>query len=206
MPTTITPQADRLRDDLGTLTALALRELAGVGDSRDELVAAIEALVAVYGAAASAAAADWYDDLRVEAEVAGGFRAVVSDVRDPGAAALFGWAAGFAATRELIEGGVQKRILNAARETITLSSVADPRARGWQRVGHGECDWCLMLISRGAVYAKATADFSSHDSCRCTAQPAWGGQEVAVKPFTPSTRGVSESDRNLAKRWIADNL
>lgn len=206
MSVTITPQASQLRDDLELLTRLAIRDLSGVGDSLDALVAAIEELVATYGSAAAAAAADWYDDLRDLNEVPGRFQAVVPEIRDPGASALVSWAYQFDAVRSLIEGGVQRRILNAARETITGSSVADPRARGWQRVGHGECGWCLMLISRGAVYSKATADFSSHDSCRCTAQPAWGGREVAVKPFIPSERDVSDADSARAKAWIAANL
>ena len=206
MPQTITPQADQLRSDLSTVTDLALRDLASVPDSADALVTAIPDLVNVYGAAAGALAADWYDELRDESEVPGSFRAVVPEIRDPGAAALVGWASQFANLLEMVQGGVQRRILNVARETITASSVADPKARGWQRVGHGECDWCLMLISRGGVYTRASADFASHDSCRCTAQPAWGWHEVAVKPYTPSEASISDAGRARAKAWIAANL
>lgn len=204
MPLTITPQADVLRSDLGHLTALAGRDLAALSDA--ELAAALAELIYTYGAAAGSLAADWYDELRDQKGVAGQFRAVVPEIRDPGVDALLGWAATFSDVRAMLEGGVQRRILNVARETITGSSVADPKSHGWQRVGHGECGWCLMLISRGAVYSKATADFSSHDSCRCTAQPAWGGQEIAVKPFTPSERNISDADRARAKAWIAANL
>ena len=55
----------------------------------------------------------------------------------------------------------------------TVSSTTDPKARGWQRVGVGECDFCSMLIGRGAVYSEATADFLSHDHCHCYAEPAF---------------------------------
>lgn len=206
MPQTITPQADQLRSDLGSLTALALRELASIPDSLDALIAAIPDLVGVYGAAAGSLAADWYDELRDQTKIPGAFRAVVPEVPDPGAQSLVFWAAQFPDIRQLIEGGVQKRILNVARDSIATSAVADPQARGWQRVGHGECSWCQMLISRGSVYTKATVTFASHDSCRCTALPAWNGKEVAVKPYTPSERSMSDADRNRAKAWIAANL
>lgn len=204
MPLTITPQADELRTDLGHLTDLAGRDLSALSDA--ELAGALADLIYTYGAAAGSLAADWYDELRDRQGVPGSFRAVVPEIRDPGVDVLLGWAVQFDAMRTMLEGGVQRRILNVARETITGSSVADPKAHGWQRVGHGECPFCLMLIGRGAVYRKATANFGAHDSCRCTAQPAWGGQEVAVKPFTPSERAVSDADRANAKAWIAANL
>lgn len=204
MPQTITSQADELRTSLGHLTDLAGRDLAALSDA--ELAGALADLIYTYGAAAGSLAADWYDELRDQQAVPGNFRAVVPEIRDPGADALIGWAAQFDAARVMLEGGVQKRILNAARDTITGSSVADPRARGWQRVGRGECGWCLMLISRGAVYTRASVDFSAHDSCRCTAQPAWGRGKVAVKPFTPSERSISDADRARANAWIAANL
>jgi hypothetical protein len=53
------------------------------------------------------------------------------------------------------------------------SSIADPKARGWMRVGSGRCDFCRMLIGRGAVYTESTVDFHAHDHCGCGATPAW---------------------------------
>lgn len=206
MPATITSQADELRSGLSVVTDLAIRDLATVSDSVDALIEAIPELVNVYGAAAGSLAAEWYDDLRDQQEVPGSFRALVPEIADPGADALVRWAVGFVAMRSLIEGGLQKRVLNVARGTLTGSAVADPQARGWQRVGHGDCPLCLMLISRGAVYTKASANFASHDACKCTAQPAWGGRGVAVKPFTPSQQSMSDADRARAKAWIAANL
>src|SRR5450756_974958 len=50
-------------------------------------------------------------------------------------------------------------------------SVADRRARGWARAGTGRCDFCAMLIGRGAVYTEATANFETHDHCGCVAVP-----------------------------------
>lgn len=140
---------------------------------RDTLPALIEG----YGAAAAAFAADWYDETRDEKAVRGRFTAIPAAIPDVGAQPLVGWAlaestdlAGF---QGLIEGGTQRRIANFARQTVSGSSVADPSARGWKRVGVGGCDFCRMLLGRGSVYTEATADFEAHDHCNCTAAPAW---------------------------------
>lgn len=137
-------------------------------------------LIDTYGAAAGTLAADWYDDLREKREIPGRFTAIPADIPDAGAQALVGWALAevadpqdVTAFRSLIEGGTQRRIANFSRQTVMGSAVADPKARGWQRVGAGECDFCAMLIGRGAVYSEASADFQSHDHCNCGAEPAW---------------------------------
>src|SRR5699024_506029 len=88
---------------------------------------------------------------------------------------------------------------------IMDSSLADPAADGWQRTGIGECQFCEMLISRGAVYSASTADFAAHDNCKCSAVPAFGGQPRPVRPYTPSQRH-SEADQARAKAWISKNL
>jgi hypothetical protein len=134
-------------------------------------------LVDAYGAAAATVAANWYDDLRDEREVRGRFRAIPAAIAETGTQALIGWAAAeatdLAAFKTLVEGGTQRRIANFARQTVTGSSVADPQARGWQRTGAGDCDFCAMLIGRGAVYTEASVDFPAHDHCNCGAEPAW---------------------------------
>jgi hypothetical protein len=79
----------------------------------------------------------------------------------------------FPTTLVKVAGGLQRIIANADRQTIQASSIADPGARGWAREGSGNCDFCAMLIGRGAVYTEATADFDSHDHCGCIAVPAF---------------------------------
>jgi hypothetical protein len=109
---------------------------------------------------------------------------------------------------------MQRRIANFSRQTVMGSSVADPKARGWQRVGAGECKtgFCDMLIGRGAVYSEASADFAAHDHCKCSAAPAFDGEPRPVKPYTVSPRrtidpetGKPVIDANFlrAKEWIA---
>lgn len=169
----------------------------------------LPAIITEYGQAGAALAADWYDDQRAKAGVRGSFTAVPVQADDRGAQALVGWALTEAqddrTLQALIVGGVQRRVADHVRYTIAGSSVADPAARGWQRVGAGACKtgFCDMLIGRGAVYTEATADFASHDNCRCSAVPAWGGEPLPVKPFTPSQRGVSEADQARVREWVA---
>lgn len=138
----------------------------------------LPAIIISYGEAGAAMAADWYDEARDVADVAGRFSAIPVPAGDRGARSLIGWALGSAtddlSLRTLIAGGVQRRIANNVRDTIATSSVADPRARGWSRVGAGRCEFCAMLIGRGAVYTEATADFAAHDHCGCMAVPEFG--------------------------------
>lgn len=187
-----------------------------VGGDPAALAEILAELVQTYGEAAAALSADWYDELRADTGVRAGFRAIVPEPREPGTSALVGWAATEATTedafRSLIAGGIQKRITNYSRNVITTSSVRDPRARGWMRIGSGECGFCAMLISRGAVYSKSTVDFASHDHCKCGAAPAWSPNQVkAVKDeFVPSARRRADetkaADAARAKRWIERNL
>lgn len=181
--------ANDLRRKVAALATLAERDLAGVWRqvttadlARDALMEVLPGLVATYGSAAAALAADWYDDLREQAAARGRFRANPADTADTGADVLARWGVGalyqatpdWSAAATLVAGGLQRRIANASRETITGSAVADPAARGWQRVGSGgSCGFCAMLLGRGAVYTESSADFQSHDHCNCSAAPVF---------------------------------
>lgn len=172
------------RDAVADLNRLAandierlLGDLTNVSDVQTALNDILPALIQRYGLAAATLAANWYDDLRDELGIRRRFSAIPAEVSDVGAPALVGWASSTAtddaAFQTLLLGGVQRRIAQFDRLTIMGSSIADPSARGWQRVGAGECDFCSLLIGRGFVYSEATADFESHDHCRCTSEPVW---------------------------------
>lgn len=174
----------RLRRDVGLLTnelatdlAVVWREVEKAADAGAALHDILPALIEQYGLAAGTIAAEWYDDLRDKRGVPGSFTAEPVDVPDVGAHALIGWAldeaTDYSAFQTLILGGSQRRIANFARGTVMGSSTADPKSRGWRRVGSGECDFCSMLLGRGAVYSEATADFQAHDHCHCYAEPAF---------------------------------
>lgn len=204
-------------DDLHALAAADLRRLwaqvTNASEARQALEDLLPLLARTYGLAAATIAADWYDDLRDEENIDRRFSAIVADVDNQGADVLARWAIGPLLLEEpdwrraqvLVDGGLQRRIANAARDTITTSAVEDPKARGWQRVAAGGCAFCRMLESRGGVYTEATVDFASHDHCRCHATPAWDDRELPVKPYTPSAQVASDADRARVRAYLAEH-
>lgn len=179
------PAASQLRSNQRSLAGLAAgdlealwRQVSNAAEARAALFDVLPKLIETYGAAAASLASDWYDEVRAEMEVKGNFRAIPADLGDQNSESLIAWATskstGLDAALSLVNGGVQRRIANFSRLTVARSSIADPRASGWRRVGDGStCDFCSMLLSRDAVYTEATADFQAHDHCGCTAEPAF---------------------------------
>lgn len=180
------------RRDLAALTTLAERDLSiafarftspDATKVRDALAAILPGLTATYGAAAATLAADWYDEVRDAQAVKRRFRAIPAELPDAGRTeSLAAWAVGplFQAepdrvtTLAKLAGGFQRVVANASRETITVSSIEDPSARGWQRVGGARpCDFCSLLLGRGGVYTQASVDFLAHDNDRCGAEPVF---------------------------------
>ena len=207
---------------LRALYDLAKREIADalrlvdIGDAAavaDVIYTYVPVIAERYGLAAGALAADWYDELRDAAEVAGYFRAIPAELPGMGRyEALAGWAATKDDVEALVMGGVQRIIANAHRETVMRSTFADPRAEGWARFARGAetCGFCFLLVSRGAVYTEKTATFGAHDSCDCGAGPIWKGDRRAVDTYRKSVRrrseATTEADNARAREWIAANL
>lgn len=153
------------------------REIGEGGDPRAALNDILPALVTQYGSMGAAVAADWYDDQRDRVGARGRFTAIPVEPADRGAHALIGWALNEAqddsGLRKLILGGTQRRIADHVRETVAQSSARDPGARGWERVGREECDWCEQYI--GIVTTVPGYDFPAHDFCNCGVEPVWIG-------------------------------
>lgn len=206
--------ATSLRSETASLVRLADRDLtrlwrlvsagASAGEALHDLLPAI---VREYGAAGGAMAAEWYDDQRGKVGARGQFYALPIQPDDRGTHSLVGWAldtaTNDAALQALILGGVQRRIADHVRYTITGNAIEDRAAAGWQRVTDGNaCAFCSMLAGRGAVYSEAGADFASHDDCGCSATVAWKGEPVPVKPFTPSARTSTEADRARVREYL----
>lgn len=185
-------------------------------ESAEAYFQALPLIVETYGFAAAEAAAAFYDAMRLGAGVDDDFEAIIPDADNLGIEELVGWASAKATTPEtfpkLISHGVQTRIANFARDTITESTFRDPKALGWMRIGSPNCGFCAMLISRGAVYSKRSARFASHDNCDCQAVPAFDKSQVTKvnSEFVASARRKSaktdDADRARAKEWIAENL
>lgn len=211
--------------ELRTLTGLAEKDLTliwaqftNIADAevvRDGLAAILPDLVTMYGSAAATLGADYYDELRLAAEVDGRFTAVAARLPDAARTdALAGWAVAplFSAEPDHLAalakagGGLQRIIADADRQSVMESSYADPAAQGWQRVTSGSgCSFCSMVAGRGHVYRESSADFASHDHCHCHAEPAFIGEARPVKPYTPTSRNITDADRARVRAWIRDN-
>lgn len=198
---------------------------------RDALTEVLTGLVEFYVPAAATLGADWYDELRVEAEAPGRFTARVATGPDAGRVqSLAGWAVeplfgatpSVAKTLERASGGLQRIVADADRASISMSSIADPASVGWRRTGNGECPFCRMLIGRGAVYSAATVEFKSHDHCKCGALPdfdsprltiRWGADHKKTRLLEDGDRrdprkttGIrSDADRKRLQQWLRDH-
>lgn len=210
------------RRDLAELTGIAEHDVAlmwrqfdTAEAARDGLLDLLPRLVAIYGAAAATLGADWYDEVRESVAARGRFRAIPAELPDTGRTdSLARWAVGpmfqpqpdREAALTLVQGGLQRIISDADRGSVTVSAVQDPSAAGWQRIGGGGCGFCAMLVERGAVYSEATADFASHDHCRCAAVPVFDGTKpISVRDFTPTARNITDADRARARAYIREH-
>lgn len=214
-----------LRSRVEGLTRLAKRDLYDLWQQVETLAAArvalndvLPALIQTYGEAAAVVAAEWYDELRGKVD-APRFRAIPAGVPDPGVVGLVAWSEKTATTLDtmlpLVVGGVQKRIANAARDSVIGSVSADPSAVGWKRVGPGACPFCRMLIERDQLYRAETADFASHDNCLCQAYPLIRGAEpIDVKDYLVSDRRtidpetgkpIKDANYERAREWMSAN-
>lgn len=176
VPTTLrrdTASLVRLAD--GDLTRL-WRLVADGASAEEALRDLLPAIVTEYGRVGAALAAEWYDAQRAKSDARRAFTALPIEADDRGAQALVGYALNTAtddtALKTIILGGVQRRIVDHERLTITSSATADPSTEGWVRVGVGACKsgWCDQYLD-GEVRAVAY-DFPAHDFCQCEAIPA----------------------------------
>jgi len=95
--------------------------------------------------------------------------------------------------------------IDGARNTVAQNSYRDPQAAGWQRIPHGPtCNFCLVLVGRGGVYKRSTANFRAHGHCDCSAAPSWdlNAEEVPSIAYQGSAR--MNALRNRAKVKGAD--
>lgn len=111
---------------------------------------------------------------------------------------------------------VARHVEMAGRETVLQAVEEDDECRGWARVASGRetCAFCLLLVSRGAVYKdEQTAgrgpnerfigegQFKFHDRCDCIAVPVfdvknWPGKAeflVASRLYRESTKGAKSN-------------
>lgn len=188
---------------------------------RNSLIAEVDSVVYRFGQVAGAVAAEWYDDIRASQAVSGSYRAQVaaSPYGEDAVEGMVRRALGsffqdtpdLAETMRAIQSSAGKYVAGASRSTIQLNSFRDPRADGWRRVARGHtCDFCLMLVGRGAVYRRESAFFASHGHCDCAAVPSFdpSAPEVEVDVYRASVRttGMSEAQRAAHNNLIRDYI
>ena len=215
------PAEAEQRQALARLTALAQRDLAAfwaaaealpVDELRVALAEILPGIGLTYGDAAAALGAEWFETAREASGAPGSFAPVLAEQPDQGRwASLANWATESMLKPDppkdvrrivlkRVDGGLQRSIAAQHRETIMRSSIADPAAKGWKRVGSGDtCDFCAKLLGRGAVYTDTSVHFRAHDHCNCAAAPAWDPRRVdrshVNDDFTHSTRFRSDEAR-----------
>lgn len=221
--------AAEARQGLVDLTALARRDLAAfwalvqdwpVEQIRDALMDVLPALGDQYGDAAAELAASYFETARERADARGSFAPVLAERPDRarwealsrwGVDPLFAAEPDAATALSRVSGGLQRTIADQHRLTVVESSLADPAASGWRRVGVGDnCGFCRMLIDRGHVYTEAGVTFRSHDHCNCAAAPSWDSNvvKVSTEPYRQSRKNRSDATRKAdnarARAYIAD--
>lgn len=217
-------RTEEFRRSVRDLTLLARRDVrhllgpnADPRDAKRLLAEILPDLVHEYGRTAGTLAADYYDEMRGNAKVPGRFQPVLYEPEVDGTDSLIRWALGEAKDgptfQELLLGGLQRRVANRARGTVMYSALGDPRARGWMRVGIGECDFCAMLVARGAVYAtEQSVQFAAHDHCQCGYAPAFNESQIrdVRREFAHSARRRSDeskaADAARARDWMGAHL
>lgn len=145
-------------------------------------------LTARYGEVGAVAAAEWYDRLRSNSRATGRYRASIYGPADEllyarmdrDVAALID-SGRYTSAQGVLTLMVGEWVNRWVGTTVRRSAVRDPGRPRVARVPKGAttCAWCLMLASRGAVYAsKASALEASHGECDCVVTPLWPGDKL----------------------------
>lgn len=173
------------------LVAIARRELARIVDALDlstpdtaraQLLEYVPALVRKYGNMAATIEAAMYEELRAR-YVVGRYSAVVADTYpDESTSKLVERACRGLADgvdpRPLLNQFIDLAVRQPARETLSLNARKDPSKPRWARVPSGghTCAFCMMLASRGFVYAtkRSAGDMNRyHAGCTCRVVCSW---------------------------------
>lgn len=146
---------------------------------RDALLTFIPALGERYGDLAAAAAADWYEEVKLAATGKPGV-AVLAEVDRDALEQAVRWAADDLYhgnpidTWRKLEKSLLRHVKNAGRGTIQRSATRDGVAFARVPSGAKTCAFCTMLASRGFVYGSAEKAGSIdryHDECDCQQVP-----------------------------------
>jgi hypothetical protein len=233
------PQADAQAARNAAIVAVAANQLATLWPRVDwQSPDAVQAVTTVYGAivrqygqATATIAAQTYDSLRATKQFRSQYRAVPSEpvpqvvIEKAVRSAFLGNTVSADTTPQTtsdlpveqrvparLEGGLQRHVVQPARDTIAENAAADPEQPRYIRVPRGAktCAFCVMLASRELQsIPKGKANFSGysarnvrhdeetgrlhvfaengdkyHDHCDCEAVPVWPGDNA--RDFSPN--------------------
>lgn len=218
MPTLADAEAHQ--QALADLTTLAQAEfvatwrtvdLANPDEAAEAARDTLPVIAVAYTLASSTLAADFYEDLRDAAGVAGSFVAELADGPDLDRVdALLGW--GLAPlypsdptiatpnpdkALSRLSGGLQRVVANSDRDTIAGNAARDPAKARWARhASANACAFCALLATRDAAYRSEEAALrvvsrrarrkrgeKYHDWCRCAAIPVWPDAPLERAPY-----------------------
>ncbi len=172
------------------------REISGLnpGEQRDALLELVPALIDKYADVSSSAAAEWYQRVR-DKWFSDGFQAQPAPKTDDDLSKLIRWKAGVLFGDEpeqmlsWLNGVIDKGVKQGGRDSIRHNAERDPRKPRYARVPNGKtCAFCVMLASRGFVYASedtAGALGQYHGECNCEIVPSWDKQSPIVEGYDP---------------------
>lgn len=179
--------------------------------ARNALLEFVPQLMASYGEGAAAVAADWYDEMRAAAKISGArsFRALPgAPVDHERVASRTRYAAGHLFTDHpelmlsFLKVAGSAYVLQPGRSTITESVRRDPARPRFARVPSGPktCAFCLMLASRGPVYATDRDQMINkyHGDCDCTAVPIFTADDLPTGYNPDALRDQYQAARDQA--------
>lgn len=187
---------------------------------RSQMLDQAPEVIGYFTDAATALAADYYDESREEADAEGRYVARPVDTNEEFTRDL-AWATqpgddgpSSEEIQDRIAKAVQLEIARSARETIRRNNHNDPQGRGWRRLTHGDtCKFCRMLASRGAVFKRDTARFAAHTDCDCTAQPVFKqagvetyGDEADAMQYVASKRRRTRAQRQALRKYLNEHF
>lgn len=187
--TTLVSEHQQALADLTTLAAAALVEVWAATRVDDApaatlvMVETVPLITTAYGDVAAGLAADYYDESRAAARVAGRYRAIPAPVAPlEQVEKLVRWAVGplwsetpnpnLALTK--IAATTERLVRQPARQTVLDNTERDPQAKRPQRItAPGGCSFCLMVASNLSTSGRG----HYHDNCRCGEAPMFGNDD-----------------------------
>ena len=191
------------------------------------LMELVTGIVQTYGDVAATAAAQWYEQARLD-DIGEAYDALTFGSFNPDKA--FGSPDvvrqfaqydpdNMAQTAQFLQGAIQRWITYYGRETIARNCQHDPKKPRWARVPSGAktCAFCEMLASRGFVYySKQTAGAlkSWHSHCDCMIVPEWDADKTHIQGYDPdayyqrylAARDAAEQEDNLSVQNITRHM